>query len=120
MWGGRRDPKQDTNHYVPLYPHAALPPLFSPTNSSSLYGFTVKDASGQDYNLGQQLKGKKAVLVVNVASQCTCEGRRRWEGGREGEWTCEFALHFLDFYSASSREIILWLLLWSLSFFSSL
>ncbi|KAM3576901.1 hypothetical protein VYU27_001266 [Nannochloropsis oceanica] len=37
---------------------------------SSLYDFTVKDASGQDFNLGEQLKDKKAVLVVNVASQC--------------------------------------------------
>jgi len=49
-------------------------------HSSSMYDFTVKDASGQDYNLGQQLKDKKAVLVVNVASQCTYAGGKK--GGR--------------------------------------
>jgi len=42
-----------------------------------LYDFTVKDASGQDFNLGEQLKDKKAVLVVNVASQCMWAPRRK-------------------------------------------
>ncbi|TFJ88094.1 hypothetical protein NSK_000448 [Nannochloropsis salina CCMP1776] len=37
--------------------------------ASSLYDFTVKDANGQDFNL-VELKDKKAVLIVNVASQC--------------------------------------------------
>lgn len=42
------------------------------THSSSLYDFTVKDAAGKDFPLSK-LKDKKAILVVNVASQCTFE-----------------------------------------------
>jgi len=68
-------------------------------HSSSLYDFTVKDASGQDYNLGQQLKDKKAVLVVNVASQCTWAGGKK--GGREEEKEMCFLCGCLLFLHAS-------------------
>ncbi len=37
--------------------------------SASLYDFTVKDAAGKDFPLSK-LNDKKAILVVNVASQC--------------------------------------------------
>ena len=67
---------------------ALLTLSFFPFHSSSLYDFTVKDASGQDYNLGQQLKDKKAVLVVNVASQCTYWERRVGGDGRMEDTLC--------------------------------
>ena len=35
----------------------------------ALYDFTVKDAAGKDFPLSK-LNDKKAILVVNVASQC--------------------------------------------------
>lgn len=51
-------------------------------HSSSLYDFTVKDANGQDFNL-VELKDKKAVLIVNVASQCEYDtGRRKQHESR--------------------------------------
>jgi hypothetical protein len=37
--------------------------------SGSFYDFTVKDATGKDFPLSK-LNDKKAILVVNVASQC--------------------------------------------------
>lgn len=38
-------------------------------SASSIYDFTVKDAGGKDFPLSK-LNNKKAILVVNVASQC--------------------------------------------------
>lgn len=38
-------------------------------NAASIYDFTVKDAAGKDFPL-KKLSDKKAILVVNVASQC--------------------------------------------------
>ena len=39
-------------------------------NMSSLHDFVVKDAFDADVRLGEVLKDKKAVVVVNVASAC--------------------------------------------------
>ncbi|KAE9607740.1 hypothetical protein Lal_00013411 [Lupinus albus] len=42
--------------------------MATPSNSNSLHDFTVKDAKGNDVNLGDY-KGK-VLIIVNVASQC--------------------------------------------------
>ncbi|KAL5551653.1 hypothetical protein UlMin_001829 [Ulmus minor] len=42
--------------------------MASQSNAGSIYDFTVKDAKGNDVNLGTY-KGK-ALIIVNVASQC--------------------------------------------------
>ncbi|CAK8579188.1 unnamed protein product [Lathyrus sativus] len=42
--------------------------MASPSNPQSIYDFTVKDAKGNDVNLGDY-KGK-VLIIVNVASQC--------------------------------------------------